>query len=225
MDRICHLRYHGLSMLLLRPSPAIPKPSEDALIRCYKSAKESIRIIDELYRENVLLHSWLTFHGLVLSTLTLLYCLKAEPSVARNASVTGTMSEMSTALSILSATGEHWSGAKNCRCILDDLGRSTIKWLQESNVPRQREEFGIRISTRSSQRTQTYGQSTSQTASDPSPESVLPDEMGMSLSGSYSDFLSGQPFEDYFGDSESVNVDIMIRDLFQDFIPTSNPFG
>jgi hypothetical protein len=135
------------------------------------------------------------------------------------------MSEMSTALSILSATGEHWSGAKNCRCILDDLGRSTIKWLQESNVPRQREEFGIRISTRSSQRTQTYGQSTSQTASDPSPESVLPDEMGMSLSGSYSDFLSGQPFEDYFGDSESVNVDIMIRDLFQDFIPTSNPFG
>ena len=225
LQSVCHLRYHGLCMLLLRPSPAIPKPTANALIRCHKSAKESIRIIDELYRGNNLFHSWLNFHGLVLSTLTLLYCLKAEQSVARNMSVNHLMSDMSTALSILSATGEHWSGAKKCRDILDDLGRSTIQWLQELNVPRPREEPGTRISTRSSQRTQPYGQSTSQMTSDPNLEPDLPNELGMSLSGSYSDFLSGQPFEDYFGDSESVNVDIMIRDLFQDFIPTNSPFG
>ncbi|CAG7559245.1 unnamed protein product [Fusarium equiseti] len=33
----CKIRYHNLRMLLLRPSPAIPKPTTEALVHCHKS--------------------------------------------------------------------------------------------------------------------------------------------------------------------------------------------
>ncbi|CZS72158.1 unnamed protein product [Fusarium graminearum] len=94
----CQIRYHGLRMLLLRPSPGIPKPSNEALVQCHKSARE--------------IHSWTTFHGLVLSTITLLYCIKVVPDIARATEIDVLMADLSISLSVLSATGEHWSGAK-----------------------------------------------------------------------------------------------------------------
>ncbi len=225
MELICRLRYHGLCMLLLRPSPAISKPTSNALMRCYNSARDSIRVLDELYRRNLLLHSWFTFHGLVLGTLTLLYCVKAEPNVARSVSIDSIMSDISNALSILSATGEHWSGAKKCRDILDDLGKSTIQFLQGSNSTRRHDDLGPGAGTRSSQRSQPAGNSTGRGDSDLSLGLSLSDDFEMNLPSFYSDFLTGQTIDGSFTDAESINVDIMIRDLFQDFIPTTYPFG
>lgn len=220
MELICRLRYHGLCMLLLRPSPAIPKPTPDALIRCYNSARDSIRVLDDLYRHNLLLHSWFTFHGLVLGALTLLYCVKAEPNVAAGLSIDSIMSDLNTALSILSATGEHWSSAKKCRDILDELAKSTVQTLQA-----RRRDDSPRAGTRSSQRTQQMNSSTGRRENDASLEFSLTEDLETALPSFYSDFLSGQSLESSFPDAESINVDIMIRDLFQDFIPTTCPFG
>ncbi|RFN44846.1 hypothetical protein FIE12Z_10947 [Fusarium flagelliforme] len=127
---ICKIRYHNLRMLLLRPSPAIPKPTTEALVQCHKSARESIQLFDQLYKKNLLVHSWTTFHGLVLSTITLLYCIKVVPEIARGTEVDVLMADLSISLSVLSATGEHWSGAKRSRDILDELGKSTIRYLR-----------------------------------------------------------------------------------------------
>ncbi|KAH7273089.1 fungal-specific transcription factor domain-containing protein [Fusarium solani] len=103
----CQLRYHGLRMLLLRPSPAIPKPSSEALVQCHQSARESIKLFDSLYKKNLLVHSWVTFHALVLSTITLLYCIKVVPEIARDTEIDVLMGDLSISLSVLSATGEH----------------------------------------------------------------------------------------------------------------------
>ncbi|EEU39783.1 uncharacterized protein NECHADRAFT_93076 [Fusarium vanettenii 77-13-4] len=103
----CQLRYHGLRMLLLRPNPAIPKPSSEGLIQCHQSACESIKLFDSLYKKNLLVHSWVTFHALVLSTITLLYCIKVVPEIARDTEIDVLMGDLSISLSVLSATGEH----------------------------------------------------------------------------------------------------------------------
>lgn len=205
-------------MLLLRPSPAIPKPSPEVLGSCYDSARESIHIFDELYRKDLLVHSWTTFHSLVLSTLTMLYCLKAAPDPLTG--VDSVMADLSMGLSVLSAIGEHWSGAKRCRDILDDLGRTTIRWM---------------IETRSGQSgTMTSGTDTPTSTNRMQPQMPAVSGMPQEVMGSvgmldavnpFDDLLtSGETFTEYFEPSEFVDMDMVMRDLFQDFIPTGSQF-
>ncbi|PTD09198.1 hypothetical protein HYE67_007781 [Fusarium culmorum] len=213
----CQIRYHGLRMLLLRPSPGIPKPSNEALVQCHKSARESIQLFDQLYKKNLLVHSWTTFHGLVLSTITLLYCIKVVPDIARATEVDVLMADLSISLSVLSATGEHWSGAKRSRDILDELGKSTIRHLGDQNG----------MNSRSVSQTVNHGPAPAealdvsglglQTA--PMDTSLMnADTMGF-LQNPFDDCMFNESFAGYF-ETDSINVDNIVRDLFQDFIPT-----
>ncbi|RSL57479.1 hypothetical protein CEP54_008237 [Fusarium duplospermum] len=220
----CQLRYHGLRMLLLRPSPAIPKPFNEALIQCHQSARESIKLFDSLYKKNLLVHSWVTFHALVLSTITLLYCIKVVPEIARDTEIDVLMGDLSISLSVLSATGEHWSGAKRSRDILDELGRSTIRWLRDKNG-----QFSIANSRRAEAEgpVVTSAQTTSLTNLDVDlsyPNTTLSMSHGESINAfsgnAFEDFLMNDSFAEYFEATDSINVDTIVRDLFQDFIPT-----
>ncbi|RTE78713.1 hypothetical protein BHE90_006768 [Fusarium euwallaceae] len=220
----CQLRYHGLRMLLLRPSPAIPKPSNEALVQCHQSARESIKLFDSLYKKNLLVHSWVTFHTLVLSTITLLYCIKVVPDIARDTEIDVLMGDLSISLSVLSATGEHWSGAKRSRDILDELGRSTIRWLRDRNG-----QFGV-ANTRGAEvegPVVASTQTTSLTSLDVGlsyPNTTLSmshnDSMNTFSGNAFEDFLMNDSFAEYFEATDSINVDTIVRDLFQDFIPT-----
>lgn len=218
----CQIRYHGLRMLLLRPSPGIPKPSNEALVQCHKSARESIQLFDQLYKKNLLVHSWSTFHGLVLSTITLLYCIKVVPEIARATEIDILLADLSISLSVLSATGEHWSGAKRSRDILDELGKSTIRHLRDQSA-----RYG---GSNSRSVSQTTGQGLA-------PSEVLDvpglglqngpldaammnagDNMGF-LQNPFDDCMFNDSFAGYFEETDSINVDNIVRDLFQDFIP------
>lgn len=211
MQLVCRLRYHGLCLLLLRPSPAIPKPTADALVRCQKSATESIKILDQMYRQNLLIHNWISLHGLVLSVLTLLYCVKAEPEVARATQPDTLMGTISSALGILSATGEHWAAAKKCRDILEDLAKSTVQWLQTQSAPSSHQQ-PVQLRSRPSR---TRAQITDQEVRDGSEGVEVPLFDAMEMDSML------QPFDGLFSDGESVNIDVMMQSLFQDFIPTS----
>ncbi|CAF3471557.1 unnamed protein product [Fusarium graminearum] len=213
----CQIRYHGLRMLLLRPSPGIPKPSNEALVQCHKSARESIQLFDQLYKKNLLVHSWTTFHGLVLSTITLLYCTKVVPDIARATEVDVLMADLSISLSVLSATGEHWSGAKRSRDILDELGKSTIRHLNDQTG----------VNSRSVSQTINHGPAPAevlevsglglQTA--PMDTSLMNAESMGFLQNPFDDCMFNESFAEYF-ETDSINVDNIVRDLFQDFIPT-----
>ncbi|XWW99110.1 hypothetical protein V2A60_007118 [Cordyceps javanica] len=210
MPLVCQLRYHGLCLLLLRPSPAIPKPTVAALVRCHKSATESIKILDQMYRKNFLIHNWISLHGLVLSVLTLLYCVKAEPEVARAMQTDVLTETISSALGILSATGEHWAAAKKCRDILEDLAKSTIQWLRSQSAPVSDQPVHGR--SRSS-RTQARRSSEEAHAGRESVDMLFLDTVEM-------DSML-MPFDGLFAESDSVNIDVMMQSLFQDFIPTT----
>ncbi|KAI5917020.1 fungal-specific transcription factor domain-containing protein [Camillea tinctor] len=125
------LRYHSVRMLLLRPSPAIPRPDEEALRKCYLSAEESIRLFNQLYKNNLLVHNWMTFHTIVLSTVTMFYCIFSVPSIAASLEIEDVTSNIQASLSVLSAVGEHWSGAKRSRDILDELSGPVVSWLMK----------------------------------------------------------------------------------------------
>ena len=231
----CQLRYHGLRMVLLRPSPAIPKPSSEALEKCHSSARETIRIFDKLYRRNLLVHSWMSFHGLVLATLTMFYCIKTVPKIEQETDLGALMGDLSTSSSILSATGEHWSGAKRCRDILDDLGRSMIQGMFAGT---RRQPLASEARPRRG-RSSTINERTSAVASDSNRSfATFPDLGAFSQAPAidqstdrdlfevpidlFDDFLASGSFANYFDSSASKNMDSIVQNLFDEF-GTTNP--
>lgn len=214
---ICQLRYHNLRMVLLRPSPAIPKPSPASLTECHRSAQESIRIMDQMYRKNILIHSWMSFYSIVMSAITMLYCIKVVPALARNTQLSTLMMDLGAALNILSAAGEHWSGAKRVRDILDDMGRQITDWLQRlpADAP-QETENGASVEAEGVPMTQS---SLPNFLEEPAMTFDPMNFMSQAADGDY----TIDPSMDFFNPAETDNLDDVIRNLFQGFIPVQYP--
>ncbi|OBT98104.2 hypothetical protein VE01_03862 [Pseudogymnoascus verrucosus] len=134
MTHLCQIKYHGIMMLLMRPSPAIPNPSVDSLRSCYESAVASIRIYDQLYKRDLLVYSWVTVHSLFLSTITMLHCIWTVPEVTAQIKLDVLMADLKAGSNVLSATGEHWLEAKRSRDVLDELSGTTVRWIIESRA-------------------------------------------------------------------------------------------
>ncbi|KAI5244477.1 hypothetical protein E4T43_03741 [Aureobasidium subglaciale] len=129
--KLCDIRYHVLKTLLLRPSPGIPHPDSECLKGCYKSAMAAVRLYHELYVDNLLAFSWTSYHSIMMSTVTVFFCIWTCPAVTQEARIDELVSDLRAASNILSATGEHWPGAKRSRDILDELSHRTISWIMD----------------------------------------------------------------------------------------------
>lgn len=132
MTKLCEIKYHGVMMLLLCPSPAIPSPSVDSLTSCYESAVTSIRLYDQLYKRNLLVYSWVTVYSIFLSTITMLSCIWTVPEVSAQIKLDILMADLKAGSNVLSATGEHWPEAKRSRNVLDEISGTTVRWIIES---------------------------------------------------------------------------------------------
>ena len=149
--KVCDIRYHVLKTLLLRPSPGIPQPSSDDLETCYASALTAIRLYHDLYVENALVFTWASYHSIMMSAVTAFFCIWTCPSVAQVIVIDELVSDLRAASNILSATGEHWQGAKQSRNILDELSHRTIRWIMDRkngndhSHPARPSELDIRI--------------------------------------------------------------------------------
>ncbi|KAI8235587.1 Positive regulator of purine utilization [Colletotrichum sp. SAR 10_77] len=239
---VCQIRYHGLRMLLLRPSPAIPNPSSDSLRKCFDAACQGVRLLDQLYKQNMLMHAWNAPHSIVLSIITMLYCIKMVPEIARQTPLDSLMSDFSAGLGVLAATGEHWSGAKRCRDILDDMIRATVRWIKD--MLSQPATLDVPQHRRSSRLEST--QAPPLNPYDPNLNGASAGRIGFSESLSHpiamasmtsngpEAFLPQDPFESFlsntaFGDQlqmgEGSNLDSIMRGLFDDFIPTYPSFS
>ncbi|OHE91354.1 hypothetical protein CORC01_13331 [Colletotrichum orchidophilum] len=241
---ICQISCHSLRMLVLRPSPAIPNPSPETLKKCFSAAREAIHLFDHLYKKNLLIHTWNTCHSAVLSIITMLYCLKMVPEIARQTALDALMSDFSAGLGVLAATGEHWSGAKRCRDILDEMIRATVRWVkdivsQPSDVEPHTQRRSLRLDSAHAQTMSPYNDSASLAGTEP-PRLAFLEGLTQSISmssvtasGSES-FLHQDPFESFlanttFGDQmqtgDNTNLDSIMRGLFDDFIPTYPSFA
>lgn len=124
---LCQIRCHEIRMLVTRPSPAIPSPSADVLTQCYNSATKAVQLHDQLYKQDLLPASWTVLHSITMSAITMMYCIRMVPSIADETPLDVWMADISTCTNLLSAFGEHWSGAKRCRVIIDELGKVTTR--------------------------------------------------------------------------------------------------
>ncbi|GAW11632.1 hypothetical protein ANO14919_009790 [Xylariales sp. No.14919] len=204
------LRYHSVRMLLLRPSPNIPRPDQHALRHCYSSAQESIRLYNELYKKNLLVHNWITFHSTVLSTITMFYCILSVPSIATSLEVEEFMGNVRASLNVLSAVGEYYLGAKRSRDILDELTGPMSRWLLKKR--------------RLEQEPEPFEQSTADYIP-PADEGFLPsttlpgmmDNMAWpSLWSSFDEGFDGQWLSESYGTTDGVNIDSIVLSLLDD---------
>ena len=234
MHLTCQVRYHCLRMVLLRPSPNIPRAENDSLVKCHESARSALRLMDRMYRKNCLTYSWFTFYSLVLSTISMLYCIKTVPEVSRNVRLEVLMMDLGSAMSMLSATGEHWSGAKRSRDILDELGRSTVRWLQ--NLPQEngntdgitgaqrQNEFQPDQNVPASTIQGTMGASTDPTMTPfMATNNMMGDGFGF-VSPPSGDLFSLEGLPDFLDSNEMSNVDSIVESLFQGFIAPQYPY-
>ncbi|KAL3258492.1 hypothetical protein ABHI18_005997 [Aspergillus niger] len=129
MSKLCTARYHETMVLLLRPSPAIPSPSEEMLDLCFHQAVDLLQIFGDIYRAGSLLYSRLLVHSVFLGALVLLYCIWKLPRTTAKVRVDELMSSLTMAQNILSSIGEHWSEATRARDCIDELSRVTIERL------------------------------------------------------------------------------------------------
>ncbi|KAI1809644.1 hypothetical protein GGS20DRAFT_595850 [Poronia punctata] len=211
------LRYHSVKMLLLRPSPNLPRPDQDSLRKCYSSAVESIQLSNELYKSNLLVHNWITFYNIVLSTITMFYCILSVPGIATTLEVDEFASNVRASLSVLSAVGEHWSGAKRSRDILDELAGPISRWLTKKRHPEN--------ATANGQTTLAQGSA----SQEPFPSTAVQPSItfdNFDWMPSWTPFdgnFNGQSLSEQYGSTDCANLDNIVISLFDDFNPIPGP--
>ncbi|KAJ5948137.1 hypothetical protein N7466_001152 [Penicillium verhagenii] len=127
--KICETKYHEMMILLLRPSPGIPEPSEELFSRCFQHAVDLLRGFGELYRQEVLLYSRLVVHSIFLSTMIMLHCLCRLPAISSHVQIDDVVADTCIGLNILSSIGEYWTEAKRARDCIQELSNTTIQRL------------------------------------------------------------------------------------------------
>ena len=210
IHRICRLRCLELKIVCLRPSPAIPTPTTASLQACYGAARHAITLFNQLYRKNLLVHAWDTFYSITLTTITLLYCVKAIPGLTASQALAD---DLDAGLRVLGAIGEHWIGAKQCCDILEELGRSLVLWHRDQHAVAS--TVTVQPETR-----------------DPSVSQVMHTDGGAGVdTGMYPEFPSlpsnfydglgvNGIFSDQFGLGELDDMDTIMQGLFDGFIST-----
>ncbi|KAL5042344.1 hypothetical protein BDW71DRAFT_211283 [Aspergillus fruticulosus] len=126
---LCRAKYHETMILLLRPSPGIPNPSDAILDECFNHALALLREFSELYATGNLLYNRLVVHSIFLGTLVMLNCIWKLPTAAARVPVDGLISKFNTTQNILSSIGEHWSEATRTRDCIKELSTATIQRL------------------------------------------------------------------------------------------------
>lgn len=238
--KLGQIKYHEVVMLLLRPSPAIPNPSQETLHICHESAIATIRTFDQLYRGDLLVFNWQTLHSIFLATVTMLYCTWSVPSVTRSTNVETLMMDLKTSSNVLSALAEHFVDASRSRDILDELSSVTLRWLLDSQKQARtapisqpigllNETAGLRSSGADSGYVNRAGRLTSAALEAElaplSSESSIPTQPFDDFLNSepFDDFLNSEPWDALFGTSDDSSfpfqIDTIMQGVFNDFQP------
>lgn len=222
IELMCKLRYHSLRMVLLRPSPAIPSPSVESLKQCHHSAISCLRLFDTLYKRDLLVHNWITFHSLIMSIITMFYCIWNVGEIARNTELDVLISDVRISLSMLSAAGEHWPGAKRSRDILEEISAVIIRRTMKASAYRPSQFRTEEVSEQSGE------PSHPPTASETLPPLPMAGFDGPASISNSLNSIGGDQRMDTFdafpgifnqdGFLSSVDMDNIMLDMFEDFI-------
>ncbi|KAF3398227.1 Positive regulator of purine utilization [Penicillium rolfsii] len=204
--KLCETKYHEMMILVLRPSPGIPDPSEELLAQCFHHAVELIRGFGELYKRESLLYSRLAVHSIFLDTLIMLHCLWRLPQIASQVQIDDLVADTGIGMNILSSIGEHWAEARRARDCIHELSSATVQRLLRLRA--------LEVSPRTQPAASTMRHPRTYT-SDEAPGSALPDQVdsAIDIAPSTASFPEGPDF----GLDNSNWVDDSMPSGFLDF--------
>ena len=127
--QVCKCRFHEVMVLVLRPSPGIPSPSDQLHDSCFHHAINLLSEFGILYRSGKLFYSRLIVHSILLGTLVILHCIWKVPSTAANCQVEKLATELNTSQNILSSIGEYWHEANRARDCVQELSNLKLQRL------------------------------------------------------------------------------------------------
>ncbi|KAF2629848.1 hypothetical protein BU25DRAFT_446727 [Macroventuria anomochaeta] len=143
------LKYHQCILLLFRPSPAFRSPTADALVICYMSALEVIKIHAEQLRLGELPDTWLTAHTVFISGITVIYTAWVLPRINNRAAIPSVSNYSTLNVSItnniecgirdcsdlLAHLGRTWSVAMDAKEKFDRMSASTLERMRNGSLP------------------------------------------------------------------------------------------
>ncbi|KAL4896121.1 putative Zn(II)2Cys6 transcription factor [Aspergillus ambiguus] len=132
-EQYCKVKYHETMILVLRPSPGIPHPTDEMFGQCFHHAFMLIQAFGELYRTGNLPYSRLVVHSVFLGTLVMLHCIWRIPGTAAKLRVDELISKFNISQNILSSIGEHWAEATKARDCIAGLSGLTVQRLLNGN--------------------------------------------------------------------------------------------
>lgn len=140
---LCKAKYHETMILLLRPSPGIPNPSDEILGECFSHALMLLQEFSALYATGNLLYNRLVVHSIFLGTLVMLNCIWKLPRAAARIPVDDLISKFNTSQNILSSIGEHWSEATRARDCVKELSTMTIQRLLKTQPAQSESHYQV----------------------------------------------------------------------------------
>ena len=132
MVELCKIKYHETVVLLLRPSPGIPDPSDQSLDLCFDQTVKLLRGFGGLYRSGELLYSRLVVHSVLLGALVMIYCIWKVPATSTKCRLDELASDLNTSQNILSSIGEYWAESNRARDCIDELSSLTLQRLSRN---------------------------------------------------------------------------------------------
>ncbi|KAF2193958.1 hypothetical protein K469DRAFT_727427 [Zopfia rhizophila CBS 207.26] len=114
------------------PSQAIPRPSEDAFLVCYRCAASRLKVYNDLYNADSLYQSWRSVQGIFSSGATMIYCLWTSTAVRHSIPYTQSMRDLRTCTNLLTVGGEWWPSVKKGK---ESFGRAIDALLKKLNFP------------------------------------------------------------------------------------------
>lgn len=121
------LKYHGCIMLLHRPSPAVPRPTNESMSRCFDSARATVAIYTAMHRFGNLPHTWLASHAVFVSGITLLYCLWTNQALRVGIEMDVVKKDCDGCVKLLKVLGETWTVAEDAMLKFERLVDLTEK--------------------------------------------------------------------------------------------------
>lgn len=147
--KLCEAKFHEMMILVLRPSPAIPEPSEQSAVLCFRHAMALLESFRDLYKNDCLQYSRLVVHSIFLGTLVVLHSIWKLPEIAANVQIDELSANLTSSLNILSSIGEYWLEAQRARDCMEEISSATMKRLLKTRcAPGPSATQGLRSSSR-----------------------------------------------------------------------------
>ncbi|KAL4798502.1 hypothetical protein BDV19DRAFT_386383 [Aspergillus venezuelensis] len=225
-SRLKHLRlevlYHGAITLLYQPSQAFPSPTHSALLQCYRSSSERIRIYNHLNNKETLYYNWRNIHGIFSSGATIVYCLWASHQIQLVIPFAEALRDLRVCSNLLSIGGQWWPSVRGGRDNFDQIVDLTIKQLSRQRTEAPPEGRRVRPRGNNSGETSTFDHGPNGNA-----EWILSETLVPAMAGSGSqDQLANDiivphefPFDARYPDEAGTTpVDSVMENFFADFL-------